>query len=176
MRILIAGLVGGVAMFIWAAVGHDVLPLGSLGLKALPNEAAAIATIQASTGGKSGLYYFPAAQMSTKPPAGPSGLLAYYAGSTAMTPATLGLELGSEIIQALLLALVMSALAVTAFWRRVRIAGVVGVAAAMTTSASYWIWYHFPTDYTLGYMFVDAVRYVVAGVVIAWILKPKAAA
>ena len=90
-----------------------------------------------------------------------------------MTPATLGLELASEIVQALLLAVVMSVLTITAFWKRVGIAGGIGVAAAMTTSASYWIWYRFPADYTFGYMFVDAVRYLVAGIVIAWILKPK---
>ena len=176
MRILIAGVVGGLAMFIWAAIGHDLLPLGSVGMKTIPNEAPVLAAMQGSIGDKSGIYMFPAASMHGATAPGPGGFMVYSAKPTVMTPSVLGLEAGSEIVQALLLALVLSSLALTGVWQRVGIAAAVGAAAAMCTSASYWIWYHFPTDYTLGYMFVDWVRFVVAGLVIALILRTKPAA
>lgn len=48
--------------------------------------------------------------------------------------------------------------------------------AAVSTDPSYWIWYHFPANFTLASMFISLVGYVVAGLVIAAILKPRAAA
>ena len=33
MRILLAGLIGGVVMFIWATIAHVATPLASAGLK-----------------------------------------------------------------------------------------------------------------------------------------------
>ena len=175
MRILIAGVLGGIAMFIWAAIGHDVLPLGQVGMKTIPNEAPVLAAMQSSLGDASGLYVFPGASMTGKAAPGPQGILVYTARPIEISPATLVPEALSEIVQSLILAVVMSAMAV-GFLPRVGLAALIGVAAAMTTSASYWIWYRFPTDYTLAYMLVDWVRYVVAGIVIAIIIKPKAAA
>jgi hypothetical protein len=174
MRILIAGLLGGVAMFAWAFVGHDLLPLGSYGLKTIPNEEAVTSAMYASIGDADGLYVFPAAAMSGRKVDGPQGLVVYSSKPLVMTPATLSEEAGSEIIQALVLAVVLASVA-GSFAQRIGLAALIGVAAAMTTSASYWIWYRFPTDYTLGYMFVDWLRYVVAGAVIALLLRPKPA-
>lgn len=36
-RILLAGVLGGLAMFLWASVAHMVLGLGSLGIQDIPN-------------------------------------------------------------------------------------------------------------------------------------------
>ncbi len=38
MRVLLAGIAGGIAMFIWACCSHIVLPLGEAGVRMLPNE------------------------------------------------------------------------------------------------------------------------------------------
>ena len=37
MRILIAGVIGGLVMFMWGAVAHMMLPIGEMGMK-LPTE------------------------------------------------------------------------------------------------------------------------------------------
>src|SRR5712664_3353336 len=37
-RILLAGIVGGAAMFIWGAFDHKVLPTGEMGIQDLPAE------------------------------------------------------------------------------------------------------------------------------------------
>ena len=54
MRILLAGLVGGVVMFIWATIAHVATPLASEGLKQLPNEAATISTLHTALGDSPG--------------------------------------------------------------------------------------------------------------------------
>ena len=37
-RIIVAGLLGGVAMFIWSTIAHTVLPLGEVGVREMSNE------------------------------------------------------------------------------------------------------------------------------------------
>ena len=38
MRIILAGIAGGIAMFIWTNCSHTILPLGEAGVRMLPNE------------------------------------------------------------------------------------------------------------------------------------------
>src|SRR5438552_7143186 len=58
-RTLAAGILGGVAMFIWTSIAHMVLPLGEAGVREIPNEQAALAPLQQNIGNQSGLYLFP---------------------------------------------------------------------------------------------------------------------
>ena len=59
MRILIAGILGGIAMFIWTSIAHMVLPLGEAGIREIPNESTVIAALQSSMGDKTGPTFFP---------------------------------------------------------------------------------------------------------------------
>jgi len=58
-RILLAGILGGIVMFIWTSVAHMALPLGETGVKEIPNEASVVAAMQGNIGDKSGFYLFP---------------------------------------------------------------------------------------------------------------------
>jgi hypothetical protein len=51
----------------------------------------------------------------------------------------------------------------------------IGVAAAITTNVSYWIWYGFPADYSLVAVFIELLDYIAAGLAIAWWLGRKSA-
>ncbi len=171
MRVLIAGVIGGLAMYIWSSLAHVALPLGHMGVSAIPSEAAASAALHAALGEKDGLYIFPAS-MDAK--SGPSGLLAYHHTLTAMDPPTLAKEAVVEIAEGMLAAGLLAMGAVAGYWRQVGFVSLVGVVAAISTNPSYWIWYKFPPDYTLGYMLIQFVGYVVAGLVIGAILRGKA--
>jgi len=46
MRIILAGIAGGIAMFIWSFCCHTVLPLGEVGVKMLPNEPPLMAALR----------------------------------------------------------------------------------------------------------------------------------
>lgn len=57
MRIFLAALFGGIAMFIWSAIAHMALPLGEAGLQELPD--ATLDLLAGQMGQQSGLYIFP---------------------------------------------------------------------------------------------------------------------
>jgi len=59
MRILLAGILGGIVMFIWTSIAHMALPLGEAGINEIPNESAVLGAMQSSIGDKTGLYIFP---------------------------------------------------------------------------------------------------------------------
>ena len=185
MRVLIAGILGAVAMFVWSSFAHLATPLATTGFSQIPNEAPVLAVLQQSIGDKNGLYIFPWVdpkdpKMMEKSAAlyktNPNGILVYHpAGSTAgMEGWQLGAEFGKQFIQSLLAAWLLSMAAIAGYAMRVTFVSAVGLAAAITTNASYWIWYGFPLNYTLAYGFVDFFGYVVAGLAIAWWIGRKA--
>lgn len=190
-RLLIAGLVGGIAMFIWSSLAHTVIPLGETGLKMVGPDSAVTAALQAELGDKAGLYGFPGvagdphrdeaamAAMTEKMKTGASGLIVYHrAGYNPPMNTLIGKELVLEIVQSLILAWLLTKLAVSGLGARTMAAGLVGVAVALSTNGSYWNWWGFPTDYTLAAMVIQLVGYTLAGLVIALVLgwKGKAAA
>jgi len=60
MKILFAGILGGIAMFVWTSIAHMALPLGEAGIREIPNESAVLSTMQSNIGQQDGLYVFPA--------------------------------------------------------------------------------------------------------------------
>ena len=114
MKILLAGILGAIAMFIWTAIAHMALPLGEAGIGEIPNESAVLSTMQSSIGDQTGLYIFPGMgvgknasrqekseamkHMDEKIAANPSGILMYHAPGR---PFTFGKALGIEFATAI---------------------------------------------------------------------------
>jgi hypothetical protein len=182
MRTLIAGILGGIAMFIWASVAHVATPLATIGLKAMPDEAAVVARLHESLGDKPGLYFFPflmgsvsdpkaAADQEAKMKVEPQGLLAYVPpGTPPLSPKQLATEFGLELLEAILAAFVIASAAQAGFVRRVAMATGIGLIAGMATNFSYWNWYGFSYDYTLANAFTEVMKFVFAGLAIAIVL------
>jgi hypothetical protein len=59
VRVLFAGVLGGIAMFVWTSIAHMALLLGEAGLNEIPNESAVLAAMQSNLGDIAGLYIFP---------------------------------------------------------------------------------------------------------------------
>jgi len=185
MRVIIAGILGGIAMFIWTSIAHVVTPLGSTGMSQIPNEAPVLAAMHASIGDKSGLYFFPWVDPSDKDAmaksavamkSNPSGLLIYHPPSAeveSMTPMLVE-EFAKELMMSLIAAWLLSMTMIGAYAMRVVFVAAIGVSGALATNASYWIWYGFPTNYTLAYMLIEVIAGLVAGLAIAAYLRPKA--
>lgn len=181
----VAGIAGGILMFIWSSIAHVALPLGRTGFSQIPNEGPVLAAMHDSIGDRSGLYFFPWVDpkdpnMMTKSMAlhktNPSGLLVYHpAGQgTEMQPKTLVIEFVKETITALIAAYLLGLTMIGAYAARVGFVGLVGLAASLTTNVSYWNWYGFPVNYTLAYGFTDFVGYLAAGLAIAAVLPKRA--
>ncbi|MGA2183999.1 MAG: hypothetical protein ABSH47_13300 [Bryobacteraceae bacterium] len=182
-RILLAGLLGGIAMFVWASLAHMVLGLGSVGMKEIPNEQAILGAMQAGLGNNTGLYIFPAmgregmAGYQSKLDRNPSGLLIYHpAGAKAMEMGQLVTEFLTEVLEALLAVFLLSRTSLTGFASRVGFVTLVGILASITTNVPYWNWYGYPASYTAAYMFTQTVNYLLVGLVAALLMRPKVAA
>src|SRR5438132_9613595 len=83
-RLILAGGLSAVAMFLWSAVAHMTLPLGEAGIKQIDKEEGLLTTMQ-STLSAPGFYMFPnmapgtdEAQYQKKVANGPSGMLIYF--------------------------------------------------------------------------------------------------
>lgn len=186
-RILLAGLLGGIAMFIWTSLAHTVLPLGQMGVQEIADDAPVIATLQGALGDRDGLYIFPGSgngaksedaasrkTMEERTAKEASGLLVYHppGRDTAMGP-YIGKELALEIFQALILAWLISTSTASGLGGRTLAAVGVGLVVAVATNGSNRIWYGFPTDFTFAAILIQVVAYAVAGAVIAAILGMK---
>lgn len=185
MRIIIAGIIGGIVMFVWTSIAHIALPLGQVGFSQIPNEKPVLSALENSIGSGSGLYFFPwtdmkssnaMAQVEAKLKVNPSGLLIYRPpGAGGMTAQTLVIEFAKEAAISIIAAFLLAQTILLSYAARAGFIGLIGLAAGLTTNVSYWNWYGFPGDYTVAYAATDIIGYIVAGLAIAAILKRRAA-
>ena len=107
--------------------------------------------------------------------ANPSGILMYHApGRPFEFGKRLGIEFGTELLEAILVVCLLAQTRIVSFAGRVGFVLVVGILAAITTNVSYWNWYGFPGAYTAGYMLIQIVGFFLVGIVAA-LMMPKRA-
>ncbi len=190
MRILVAGIAGGIAMFIWTSIAHMALPLGETGINEIPNESAVLSAMQSNMGDKTGLYIFPGLgvgknatreekseamkQMQQKIAANPSGILMYHPpGRPFAFGKSLVIEFSTEVVQAILVIWLLAQTRIGSFAGRVGFVLIAGILAAITTNVSYWNWYGFPGVYTASYILIEIVGFFLVGIVAALLLRKR---
>jgi hypothetical protein len=191
MKILLTGILGGIVMFIWTSVAHMALPLGEAGIHEIPNESAVLSAMQSNIGDQTGLYIFPGSgvgnnatrqekneamrHMAEKMAANPSGILMYHAPGRPFTIGKwLGIEFGTELLEAILVVFLLAQTRIVSFAGRVGFVLAAGILAAVTTNISYWNWYGFPGVYTASYMLIQMIGFLLVGVAAALILPKRA--
>jgi hypothetical protein len=183
-RTLIAGIAGGVVLFIWGSVAHVALPLGELGFSPLPNEDALLEAMRANIT-QPGLYFLPwlgpeqradeAAMQAwaEKAKRGPVAFIVYQTqGEGEISPAQLGVEFGSNLLIGLLAAVMLARMS-GGVGARALMAGLIGLMSSLDVLGSFWTWYKFPTDYTLAQSFVQVVGFLLMGAAIAALSKKQ---
>lgn len=183
-RTLIAGIAGGVVLFVWGSIAHVALPLGEVGFSSLPNEDAVLDAMRANITAP-GLYFLPwpdpakrADEAAMKAHAekatrGPVVFMAYQTqGVGEIQPGQLAVEAGSNVLIGLLAAFVLANLS-GSFAARTLAVGLMGLMSSLDVLVSEWNWYKFPTDYTLGQAFVQVVGFLLMGATIAAIAKKQ---
>ena len=145
--------------------------------------------MQSSIGEQTGLYIFPGPgvgkeltrqekneamkHMAEKMATNPSGILMYHAPGRPFTFGKwLGIEFGTELLEAILVVFLLAQTRIASFAGRVGLALITGVLAAVATNVSYWNWYGFPCVYTASYMLIQIVGFLLVGIVAA-LLLPK---
>jgi hypothetical protein len=188
LRIILAGILGGVAFFICGAVEHMVFQWADRQMKRLPSEADLIEFVKAQKF-EPGLYAFPDmphdtpaeqrekryADVNERYKQGPNGLLIVGpTGQDMMDARVLGSEAAANVGMALIAAWILTLLAPgTNYCTRWAIVFLMGVAAWLSMDASYAIWYRFPWPFIRDQLFCAMFEWGVAGIVIAAIAKPK---
>jgi hypothetical protein len=190
VRKLLAGVLGGLAFFAWSTIAHVVTGLGETGIQEMPNEQAVLSSMKANIPAD-GFYFFPGyglpptathsqrmaamKDLASKHYVGPAGILIYHpAKSVTLSPSQLLTEAGTNIVQVLLAVFLLGHTSLASFVARWRFITVAGVLAAISTNISYWTFYGFPGNYTVAYMCIIAMGFVVAGLVAAAMVKPGA--
>ena len=185
-----AGLAGGVAIFLWGFVAHMLLPLGQAGMRALPFQDKVLPALSASVK-EPGLYIFPWPESSPGTPmpvnqqaqqaaaelykTAPSGLLLFHPPpATMLTGGMLFTEFATNcansLIAAGLVAFVINSL--RAYIARVLFVTMIGLSAGIAVNVPHWNWYGFPSAFTLAEIVEHVVGFAVAGLVIAALIKP----
>src|SRR6478736_88297 len=193
MKILLAGVIGGIVMFIWTSIAHMALPLGEAGINEIPNESGVLSAMQSSMGDNSVLYIFPGLgvgknatreekneamkQMQQRIAANPSGILMYHPpGRQFAFGKSLAVEFSIEVLQAILVIWLLAQTGIDSFAGRVGFVVIAGILAAITTNVSYWNWYGFPGVYTASYMLIEIVGFLLVGIVAALLLRKRSSA
>jgi hypothetical protein len=184
-RRILAAIAGGVVVFVWSALSHMALGLGTVGIRSMPNEER---LTQAIRGGiEAGLYVFPGFDASRqmtpeeekvyaeKYRRGPSGLLVVQPGGRdPMEPAQLAIELFADILAAGVAVFILVGLG-GSFVARVGAVGLLGVFEWLDINVSHWNWYKFPTAFTLAALVEQLVGWTLAGLVMTLILRVRPA-
>jgi hypothetical protein len=181
MRILVAGIVGGIVMFMWGAVSHMVFGIGEMGFKTIPNEISVVSNLKSNIT-EPGMYFVPGLDL-TRPQSaeeeaawtekykeGPNAIIIY--NPTGITPLSAGqllIELVSCIAAAIVVAFCFTWL-VPSFVKRVALAGLIGFTAWLSIDVSYWDWYRFPSEFIAGELIEQVVGWLLVGFVMALIV------
>jgi hypothetical protein len=185
-RILVAGILGGLVMFIWSFVAHELLPIGELGVKIMPNEDAVTSAIQTNLGDSPGFYIFPSGgltpdatkeqktaatkKMEEQMETNAFGVLIYRPKRVFNFPKRLGIEFVTEVIESILAVFLLTRTRIAAFGGRVGFILITGILASITTNVPYMNWFGFPKIYELGLMTTQIVGFLLMGIVAALVI------
>jgi hypothetical protein len=181
MRVLVAGLIGGILMFAWGVLAHMALGLGHVGIKLPANENVVLSSLHEGLGEQPGVYILPS--LDPKKMGDAAEVIAYrqkairspYAwvvylpqgeDMTRMGP-QIGRQWASDTLSGLALAFVMG-LAGLGFRRRLAVAATAVAFAWLSTMVPYWNWYRFPLDFTWAALIEQLVGWLIAGAAMAW--------
>ena len=185
MRLIIAAVLGGIAMFAWGAVSHMVLGIGDAGVKQMPNEGMVASALKTNLN-EPGFYALPGIDMSHHPSEaeqeawaakykeGPTAIVIYNpTGEDVFSMKKLGIELASNIAAALVVGMILIFAGVS-FGRGVIISTLIGLVGWLSISVSYWDWYRFPTNFTTAELIDQIAGWLLTGFVLGFILRRRA--
>jgi hypothetical protein len=186
-RIVLAGLAGGVLVFLVSGILHSSTKLAEVGIRGIPNEDIVLMAMRNSIA-EPGFYFFPAPNLSPMPKEqrqaeqsrylakykqGPTGILIYKPGGEDLNYGTLlAIQFLIGLLAAFLVAWILGATAsATTYGTRVMIVVLIGLFAEIYINLPYWNWYGFPMNYTIGHLLGGVLSWAVAALAMAAIVK-----
>lgn len=182
LRVLLAGLAGGVVMFVWGFVFWAVLPFPKMYLPPMPHESAVRQALDNALPA-SGTYVFPSRTeenhdtMKARYAEGPVGTIAFHKGGVDMEdPSTYVKGLAHFIACAAIAAGIMSTVigSLRTYGSRALFVFRLGLFAGVAIEIAKSIWFYAPPDFVLLNCAYHFAGWGLAGLAIAAIVKPPA--
>ena len=178
IRVIVAGIVGGLVMFFGGFVMHAVVQTDNMFMQDLPSERVVVDPIR-DTLRQRGYYTFPARKALQATEAGrkelhekmakePSGIIIYNPDGITMWPA-----MATELVSNVALCIILSAVLARVSGSkptRIALAALLGVAAWMAIDVSYWTWYKYPDTFVLAGLIEQAGCWFLSGTAITLVL------
>ena len=190
-RFVLAGILAGLAVFIWGMLSHVVFGIEGMAVKTLPNETVILDTLNDHVK-EPGFYLYPGGieEIEAAPEAQQDVLMRHYenlyktrphgvlilspsSGTMYSFPMLLINELASNILGGLIAAWLLShALgSLRSFAAKVLFVTLLGFFAVIAIDFSYWNWYDFPSKYFISSLIDNTLGWAFAGIVLAGMLK-----
>lgn len=180
-KIVLPGILAGLAVFVWSFISHMVLPLGEIGVKAVGANEDVVLSAMKGTLAEPGFYMLPGVEMKTATPeqlaaqqakwkTGPTAVVIYNpTGWDAVSPGQLLRQLAFQIVCGLIAAFAVS-LTVASLFSRALLVTLLGAFAWLTVNVPHWNWYGFPANFTLAQGADHLIAWLIGGLVIAWMI------
>jgi hypothetical protein len=185
-RIIVAGLLGGAVVYLWSALSWSVLPYQAAKFRGIPNEQQ-VADVLSSNLTVPGVYQYPAypsagasdaevAAWTQRVERGPViPLLVFNPGGSASSVTSYIRAFVLDVMAALIVAMLLTLAAHSLGGYGQRVIFVTGIAlfAIVVTHLADWNWGMFPTSYILPMAADLIIGWTLAGVVMAWRIRPE---
>lgn len=185
-KIVMAGVAGGVIMFIWAMLYWAVLGIGSSSMQNTLDENAVASALKANLGSR-GVYVLPSMPASQNQADMDAHMKKYEAGPIAMIiynpsgadPMMTGQLIGGLILNILTCMvaawfLSRSTASTSSYFSRVAFCGMFGILVSLASHLLNWNWMGYPMDYISKWIVDCVIGFILAGLGIAAIVKPPA--
>ncbi|MFZ0391426.1 MAG: hypothetical protein WAN36_13285 [Calditrichia bacterium] len=187
-QVVIAGILGGIVVFVWGFISWVVLPWHNYSMQTLPQEERLVGEMRGLQL-ETGVYFFPGmAESSDEENArkneevwaenhrqGPIGMIFYHReGTEPMSPGVFILGILIAIIAAGVAAalLKISVNQISSYGKRVAFVAMIGLFSVIAVPIYNWNWLYIPATYTIIAVLDLFITWVLAGLVIAWRVKP----
>ncbi len=181
-KALIAGIIAGLAVFVWTAISWMALGWHMIDIESLPDHYEIMGQLDESINGKA-IYHSPGfpdeehgeVDMETYMKKVKEGPVLHFMvfspeGFDPFSPVTFVTSLFFNIVSATLAAilLMLTGNNLKLFSHRMFFVAGIGLFLALNGPLANWIWWHFPTGFTLVNMADNVVTWMIAGAVLAW--------
>ena len=175
-KVVLGGVLAGLAFFIWGAVAHTALPLSKMGTETLPNRDAVLGALGAEPA-EPIVFKFPSDEEVEAGVVKPVGMLVYDpVGMSAGMGKELGIQLATDLALGLLTAVLLSCVLAGLPTYGCRLGFVTGLSVLpiLSVLVPYWNWYGFACAFTMAGVIEHVVGFFLAGLILAAIVKKPA--
>jgi hypothetical protein len=167
-RLIVVGtVVGALVLFAWQSISHGVLGLPEKGLREFPNDSGTAAAAHAirTLAPQNAVYFSRYGVLAAV------GISADYADKTKQFVPMMVKQVIIDLTVVLVLVLLLDRVATGSIWRTAATYSALALAYMGCVDVSNWVWWNFPTSWTIGNLADQVIGFFLVGLTIAAICR-----